>query len=102
MNKNPFLNALSATAYIAIIASAIAYAPNFEVRMYGAIAPITFLSLFVFSASLMGYLFVYQPVQLLIGGKQKEATKFFLATVSSFAGITVLLIATWLLLTPTL
>ena len=100
MNKNPLLNALAASAYISLIASAIAYAPNFEARIVGPIAPITFLSLFVLSASLMGYLFVYHPVQLLIEGKQREATKFFLTTVASFAGITALLLAVWLVLAP--
>ena len=97
MSKNPFINALFAAAYIALIASAIAYAPNFEVRMYGAIAPITFLSLFVLSAALMGYFFVYQPVRLLIEGKQREATKFFLTTVLAFACITGATVLAWFL-----
>jgi len=101
MNKKPFLNALAATAYISLIASAVIYAPNnFEARVVGPIAPILFLSVFVFSAALMGYLFVYQPVQLMIEGKQKEATKFFITTVASFAGITLLLLTAWLLLAP--
>ncbi|MCX6787277.1 MAG: hypothetical protein NTY93_01990 [Candidatus Kaiserbacteria bacterium] len=93
MSKHPFLNALSATAYITLIASALFYAPKANIPEDGFIIPIIMLSLLVLSVALMGYFFLYQPVRLLIEGKQKEATKFFLSTIAIFAGITGALVA---------
>lgn len=99
MSKNPFINALAASWYISIIVTFIFNSPRFVTdNELGMMAPILFLSSFVFSAALMGYLFVYQPVQLLIEGKKEEATKLFLTTVASFAGITVAMLLAWLLL----
>lgn len=98
MSKNPFLNALSATAYIAVVASVMFYAPKTSMPADGVIVPIAILSLFVLSAAMMGYFFLYHPVQLLIEGKQKEATKLFLSTVAIFACITLVMISTWIFL----
>jgi len=50
------------------------------------------LSLFVLSAAVMGFLFVYQPLQLYLDCHKKEGVDFFFKTVGSFAIITVLLI----------
>lgn len=96
MNKYPFLNALSATAYITLIASALNYIAETNVTVDGIIVPIVMLSLLVLSAALMGYFFFFQPVRLLIEGKQKEATKFFLSTVALFTLITIALALVWL------
>jgi hypothetical protein len=60
--------------------------------------PIAMLSLLVLSVAMMGYFFVYQPVRLLIEGKQREATKFFITTVAFFACITGAMVSTWLIL----
>jgi len=98
MTKKPFLNALAATVYISIIASAMYYAPNANIPENNVMIPIVMLSLLVFSAALMGYLFFYQPVRLLTEGKQKEATKFFLSTIVIFALITAVLASSWLFL----
>ena len=98
MSKNPFLNALAATAYITLIASAMYYAPKANIPENSVMIPIVMLSLLVLSAALMGYLFFYQPVRLLVENKQKEATKFFLSTIIIFALITVALTFVWLFL----
>ena len=102
MSKNPFINALSATAYITVVASVMFYVPKQIDSTPSVMIPIAILSLFVLSAAMMGYFFVYQPVQLLIEGKQKEATKLFLTTVFIFVCITGLMVSAWLLLTPPL
>lgn len=102
MSTNPFMNALVAAGYISLVVMLMFHMQAFNDQELGIIAPITFLSLFVLSAALMGYLFVYQPVRLLIEGKQAEATKLFLTTVAAFAGITVALILAWLLLSTAL
>jgi len=99
MSKNPFINALAASGYISLLATAVFTMPTYVTdNELGMMAPILFLSLFVLSAALMGYFFVYQPVFLLIEGKKKEATTFFLTTVASFALITVTMLLAWFLL----
>ena len=100
MSKNPFLNAFVASGYISILVTLIFNSPRFITdNELGMMAPIIFLSTFVISAALMGYLFVYQPVQLLIEGKKEEATKLFLTTVFAFACITIAMVLAWFLLT---
>lgn len=54
--------------------------------------PVIFLSIFVLSAAVMGYLFVGEPLQLYLRGERKEAVSFFLKTVASFAIITLVVI----------
>ena len=51
------------------------------------------LSLFVLSAAVMGYIFFYQPTQLYLAGKHKEAVNMFLKTVGFFATITLVFLA---------
>ena len=93
MTKNPFLNALSAVAYIAIVASIMFYGmarmpagPDKSVAV-----PIAVLSLFTLSAAVMAYIFVSQPLQLYLDGKKKIAINLFLQTLAVFAGITALI-----------
>ena len=92
MSKNPFLNAVAATAYITAIASALYYGPKTLAPVDSVFVPIVLLSLFVLSAAIMGYLFLYQPAQLFLENRQKEATKLFLVTVAIFACITAVMI----------
>jgi len=94
MSKNPFANAVAAMAYISVVASVMFYAPKTNIPD-GVIIPIVVLSLFVLSAAMMGYFFLYQPALLIFDGKQKEATKLFLSTVLIFACITIVLILCW-------
>ena len=103
MTKNPFINALGAAGYVSILVTFIFNSPKFITdNELGMMAHILFLSLFVVSAALMGYLFVYSPVRLLIEGKQAEATKLFLSTVAFFALIILSLLLAWLLLSSAL
>lgn len=95
MSKNPIINAFSALAYILIIASVL----NLVSRTQGSkpdtfFAPIAFLSLFTLSVAIMAYLFFYQPLQLFIDGKKKEAVNLFLKTIGVFGGITLVI---WIL-----
>lgn len=102
MSKSPFVNALAATAYITAIASVLYYGPGKSFEIDGVIAPVIFLSLFVLSAAMMGYFFLYQPVQFFFEGKPKEATKLFIMTVIIFACITAAILLSWLLLSAAL
>ncbi len=96
MSKNPVINALSASAYIALIVTLL----HFVSRTQGnqpdtAFAPVAFLSLLTLSATVMTYLFFYQPLLLFIEGKKKEAINLFVRTVGVFAVFTVVV---WILL----
>jgi len=103
MTKNPFINALCAAGYISLLATTVFTMPNYITdNELGMMAPILFLSLFVISAAIMGYLFVYPSVHLLIEGKHAEATKLFLTTLFSFAGIIAVILLAWLLLSSVL
>lgn len=91
MTKNPFVNALSASAYIILIVGIM----NFITQTQGSkpdtpFAPAIFISLLTLSVSVMAYLFFYQPLQLLIDGKKNEAVNFFVKTLAVFGAITTL------------
>lgn len=98
MTKNPILNALGALTYIALLASCAVYGePLFKLLPLSNVpvvfVPITVLSVFVFSAALMVYFFVYQPLLLLLAGEKQKALVFFLQTIGSFALSVVTLVA---------
>ena len=93
MTKNPFINAFTATLYIAAVALLMFYGTEHKASVNSVIVPIAVVSLFTLSAAVMGYLFLYQPLQLYLDGKKKHAVNLFLQTVAVFAGITVLIFA---------
>jgi len=95
MSRNPIINAFSASAYILLIAGTL----DLVSRTQGSkpdtfFAPVAFLSLFTLSAAIMAYLFFYQPFQLFIDGKRKEAATLFLQTIGAFGAITIVI---WIL-----
>ena len=98
MTKNALINALCATLYIVVLVSAAFYSPFFDAKEPNIIFPIMFLSTFVLSAAVMSFIFLYQPLQLLLENQKKEAVNLFLKTVVSFAGITIVLISAWFFL----
>ncbi len=89
MNKNPYINATAAFAYVAIIGTFLQNGKYIFGEQDPVFAPIMFLSLFVLSASLMGYLILGLPAQLLIEGHKKQAIDTFLRTIGTFAAYTV-------------
>jgi hypothetical protein len=50
----------------------------------------TMLSLFVLSAAVMGYLFLSEPITLLVENRKREAVIFFAKIVGFFAGFVAL------------
>lgn len=95
MTKNPFLNALVAAIYITIVASVMYYGPKLAGEGRDTvIVPIAIISLFTLSAAVMGYLFLYQPIQLFLDGEKKSAVNLFLQTIGVFAGITAIILLT--------
>lgn len=93
MSKNPIINALSASAYIILVVAVMAFITHpLKNKPDTFFAPITFLSVLTLSVAVMGYLFFYQPLQLFIEGKKKEAVNLFVRTVGFFAVFTVVVL----------
>ena len=93
MKQHPILNALAAIAYIAVVVTFMQFIES--VRHDTPDTPIDglgFLSLLVFSAAVMAFLFFYQPVSLLIENKKHEALSYFLKTLGHFGMITILIL----------
>ena len=94
MTKNPIINAVSASVYIALIVTLM----NFISKTLGskpdsAFAPIVFLSVLTLSVSIMAYLFFYQPLLLVLDGKKKQAIHLFIQTIGAFGAITITVVA---------
>ena len=91
--KKPFLYASAAALYIFIIVSAIFYAIKTNLLPEQTILiPMTMLGLFVLSALVMGFLFLYEPLCLFLEHHKKEAAFFFAKIVGFFACFVVLFI----------
>ena len=88
---HPLINALVAAVYIVAVASVMYYAPKVIGKVETVLVPVAMISLFTLSAAVMGYLFLYQPLQLYLAGEKRNATRLFLQTVLTFALITMLI-----------
>ncbi len=99
MTKNPIINALAGLLYIALVVSIMFYTPPFVDKVGGIVIPIGVLSLFVFSAASMGYIFLYQPLQLFLNGEKKKSVDLFIKTLAAFAMSAVTLVLVGLYLT---
>ncbi len=85
MKLYPYLHAFAALAYIMLLALFMRFIESIRHDTPDTfIDGIGFLSLFVFSAVVMAFLFFYQPIKLLIEHKPREASTFFLTTLASF------------------
>ncbi len=91
-------NAVLVEAYVIAVAVVMQTITKFAKPDDTIMAPIFALSMLTLSASVMGYLFLYQPGMLYFEGKKKEGVKLFLHTVGVFAVITftaMLLMLVW-------
>lgn len=93
MTKNPLLNAVAALGYIIVVAFTMIRVTEQTVLPQKTIfIPIFVLSLLTLSASVMGYIFLSQPLQMYLDGKKKQAVQLFIQTVGSFAGVVAILL----------
>lgn len=92
MTRNPLLNALAALLYIIVVVSGLFYSPLFIQGEESILIPIGMLSLFVFSAAAMGYIFMYEPVRMFLEGEKQEGVNLFLKTLGAFAASVVVLV----------
>jgi len=90
MTKNPFLNALTASFYIVFIALVMYFGTKNLPKEDSLFAPIAVISLFTLSAAIMGFVFGYNPLLLILDGKAKQAVHLFLQTVLIFGVFTAL------------
>lgn len=90
MTKNPFLNALAATAYITFVGVFMNWGTRVAPKHDSWLTPIAVISLFTLSAAVMGYVFLYQPGLMVLDGKKKQGVTLFLQTVAVFAVLTML------------
>ena len=91
MRLNPFAHAIIAVGYIWGVASLLQVISPPPDTPDTWLTPVVALSLLVFSVALMGFLFFYRPVVLLLENKKEEAVSFFLQTLGSFGIITIVL-----------
>jgi len=85
MTQKPFFNAFVAAGYIGLIGLFFQYAQGLFGPVDTILAPITMISLFTFSAAVMGYIFCYLPLRLFLEGEKERAVRLFLSTVGAFA-----------------
>jgi|SRR3989344_5018497 len=84
--KKPFLHALVAALYIVVIVFVVNFVTSLlQSESETIIIPMIMLSLFVLSAAVMGFLFLSEPLYLLMENKKKEAITFFVKVVGIFA-----------------
>jgi len=99
MRWNPFLNASIALIYILGIASLSRLVQSVASNKPDSILdPIAALSLLVFSVALMGFLFFYRPVLLLLENKKNEAIAYFFKTLGAFGALAILVLGLFAIL----
>ena len=90
--KRSFLDALATAVYVLMV---VALMQNAE-RLFGPdenfLAPVSFLMLFILSATITGGLILGKPILMFLGGSKAEAVKLFLYTVGWLALMTVVLL----------
>lgn len=95
MKYLPFIHGIVASVYILATVTLISHIASLHHdtpdNILGSLAA---LSLFVFSAAIMAFLFFYRPVSLLIENKKREAISFFLKTLGTFGVLTILAVLT--------
>lgn len=93
MKWNPFFNAALAVAYIGAVAVFIRFIESLRHDTPDTwIDGLGFISLFVFSAAVMAFLFFYQPVLLLMENKKAEAVSYFFKTLTLFGATTIVVL----------
>lgn len=93
MKWNPFVNALAAALYIGAVSVFMHFIQSLRHDTPDTLLDgVGIMSLFVFSAAVMSFLFFYQPVLKLIENKKAEALSYFLKTLGIFGAITVVVL----------
>jgi hypothetical protein len=93
MKWNPLINAAAASAYIGAVVLFMHFIQSFRHDTPDTLLDgMGIMSLFVFSAAVMAFLFFYQPVLRLLENKKSEAVSYFLKTLGIFGVITIVVL----------
>lgn len=93
MKWNPFINAIAAYAYIGVVVLFLHFIESLRHDTPDTLLDgMGMISLVVFSAAVMAFLFFYQPVLRLVENKKAEAVSYFLKTLGIFGVITVIVL----------
>lgn len=93
MKWSPYINAFIAILYICVIVIFTHFIGKIRHDTPDTIFDgIGALSLFVFSAATMGFLFFYQPVIKLIENKKTEALSYFFKMLTTFGILTIIML----------
>lgn len=93
MKWNPFMNAVASSAYIGAVVLFLHFIKSIRHDTPDTLLDgIGMISLVVFSAAIMAFLFFYQPVLKLTENKKTEAVSYFLQTLGIFGLITVIVL----------
>ena len=93
MKWNPFMNAAASAAYIGAVALFMQFIESIRHDTPDTLLDgMGFISLFVFSAAVMAFLFFYQPALRLIENKKTEAVSYFVQTLGIFGVITIVVL----------
>src|SRR5258708_3113376 len=93
MTKNPIINALCTSDYIYLVVTFLKFLQDLLIiRSDTFFVPITPLFVVTLSVTVMAFMFFYQPLQLFIEGKKKQALNLFIRTVGIFAVITTVVV----------
>jgi ABC-type uncharacterized transport system permease subunit len=88
--KSAIINSVATAAYVVGVALFLYFGAMMKFGRNSFLAPIALLLLFVFSASLTGFLIFGKPAQLFVDGKKKEALSLLTHTLIIFSVITFL------------
>lgn len=93
MKWNPFINTIAAAAYIGAVALFMHFIQSLRHDTPDTLLDgIGVISLFVFSAAVMAFLFFYQPLLRLVANKHAEALSYFLKTLGIFGVLTIIVL----------
>jgi hypothetical protein len=98
--KRALINSVATAAYVSAVAGFMYFASAMKLgRANTVLVPIALLLLFVFSASLTGFLIFGKPAQLYVDGKKKEALSLLTYTLIIFSVITLITLASLIIFT---
>lgn len=93
MRWSPILNVTAAVAYIGAVALFMHFIESIRHDTPDTLLDgMGVMSLLVFSAAVMAFLFFYRPALLLIENKKSEAISYFLKTLGIFGVVTILVL----------
>lgn len=84
LQKKALANSLLTALYIIGIGIFFYFGAEYKIGKNSFVTPIAFLFLFVFSASITGYLILGKPAQMYVDGKKKEALSLLKYTLGFF------------------